>query len=419
MSQSKESNILFLKSGCVGLLTGLIAALFHQLLESVEKWHMLLCQNIDGSLLLLLLTCVLTSTAVILSIFLVRTFAPEASGSGIPEIENTLTTHKKIRWQRVIPVKFFGGLLSIGSGMLLGREGPTIHMGGALGAMLGDGKKQNRFQRHVLVAAGAAAGLTAAFNAPLAGLIFVIEEMRGQFKYTVQSILAVTLSCTVALITVQLLGGQQSAIANAVFHAPSLSVLPLFAFLGVCFGVIGTQYNKLLLVSVAFGKRLNGMKVYLFGAAVALLVAVISFFFPLASGGGHDALEHALGNSFTISSLLIIFAVRFLLSIFSYAVGTPGGIFAPLLALGTFFGLWYGKVMMSIFPGLIEYPGIFVVAGMGALFAATVQAPLTGIILIIEMTRSYELILPLMVTCLAASLTANRLGGKPIYSQLE
>lgn len=116
--------------------------------------------------------------------------------------------------------------------------------------------------------------------------------------------------------------------------------------------------------------------------------------------------------------MLVVFVLRFFFSICSYSIGTPGGIFAPMLALGTFFGLWYGQIVTMLFPGLVEHPGVFAIGGMGALFAATVQAPITGIVLIVEMTRSYELILPLMVTCLSASLVANRLGGRPIYSLL-
>jgi CIC family chloride channel protein len=383
--------MLLLKSGLVGLLTGLIAALFHTLLDLADNWRRMLHHNIDESTIILPLFCVLTGSAVVLSLFLVK---------------------------RILPVKFVGGLLAIGSGMVLGREGPTIHMGSALGTMVGGESQQNRFQHHVLVAAGAAAGLAAAFNAPLAGLIFVTEEMRDQFKYNFHSLMAVTLSATTAVIVVQFFNGRQPDIANASFLCPALSTFPLFALLGVCFGVIGTQFNRLLIYGVSFGKRLKGPKPYLFAALVAVSITAAAYFFPAVAGSGHNALELALNNDFSTRTMLAIFVLRFLFSLFSYSIGTPGGIFAPMLALGTFFGLWYGHVVAMLFPGLVEYPGVFAIGGMGALFAATVQAPVTGIVLIIEMTRSYELILPLMVTCLSASLVANRMGGQPIYSRL-
>lgn len=418
MSLIHNSNTLFLKSGLVGLLTGLVAALFHTLLDAADNWQQILHRNIDELIIVLPLLCMLTAGAVVLSLFLVKKIAPEASGSGIQQVEIILKEQKAIRWQRVLPVKFVGGLLAIGSGMVLGREGPTIHMGSALGTMVGGERRQDRFQHHVLIAAGAAAGLAAAFNAPLAGLIFVTEEMRDQFKYNFHSLMAVTLSATTAVIVVQLFTGQQPDIANASFHCPALSTLPLFALLGVCFGLIGTQFNHLLICGVSFGKRLKGPKSYLFAAIVASTIAVAGYFFPGVAGSGHNALELALNNDFNTRTMLAFFILRFFFSIFSYSIGTPGGLFAPMLALGTFFGLWYGHVITIFFPGLVEYSGVFAIGGMGALFAATVQAPITGIVLIVEMTRSYELILPLMVTCLSASLVANRMGGRPIYSQL-
>ncbi len=417
-SKSSSANILIYKSALVGLSTGLLAALFHQLLNNAAKWRQLIYENIGDNVLMFLFVCLMSMAAVLLSLFLVKRFAPEASGSGIQHVELTLRKQNRIRWQRVLPVKFIGGLLAIASGMVLGREGPTIHMGSSLGSMLSSKEKQDRFQHHVLVAAGAAAGLAAAFNAPLAGLIFVTEEMRDQFKYNFLSLMAVSLSSVIAVIVVQLLGGQQPDISNASFGTPSLVTLPIFVLLGVFFGIIGPLFNRLLLVGVNFFKQQQTGTLYLFVALGALVVTVTGIFFPIMTGSGHNALELALDNQLATGFMLSVFVIRFVFSILSYSIGTPGGIFAPMLALGTFFGLWYGQIISMLFPGFIGDPGIFAVGGMGALFAATVQAPMTGIILIVEMTRSYELILPLMITCLTASLVANRLGGKPIYAQL-
>ncbi len=409
---------LLIKSALVGVLTGLIGVLFHTLLDAVAGWQQLLPVYIRETALSLPLLCVLTASAVVFSLFLVRKYAPEASGSGVQRVEIILKKHMPVRWKRVLPVKFAAGFLAIGSGMLLGREGPTIHMGSALGTMVAGEDRQSRFQHHVLVAAGAGAGLAAAFNAPLAGVIFVTEEMRDQFKYNFPSLMAVTISSSIAVLVLQILYGRQPDILGADFYSPALSTLPLFAVLGCCFGLIGTQFNRLLVYGVSFSKSLTGLKPYLFAVIVALCLSAAFYAAPATVGGGHHTLELALHHDYTTSGMLLFFIIRFFLSILSYAVGTPGGIFAPLLALGTFFGLWYGQVVTMFFPGLVQFPGIFAVGGMSALFAATVQAPLTGIVLIVEMTRSYQLILPLMVTCLSASLVANFLGGRPIYSVL-
>lgn len=413
------SNILIFKSGLVGLLAGLLGALFHTCLNQADSWRKTFIDNIDrsgGSMGLLLLFLVLSCGAVVFSVFLVRKFAPEAAGSGIPQVEIALKKNQKIHWQRVLPVKFIGGVLAIGSGLVLGREGPTIHMGSAIGDIVG--APHDKSHHHVLVAAGAAAGLAAAFNAPLAGLIFVTEEMRDHFEYNFQSLMAVIFASCISVIVVQVLNGPQPEILNASFHAPKLATLPLFAILGVIFGLIGTVFNTLMLKGVLFSKKQKGFRPYLLALIIALTVAVVGCLLPSAAGGGHAALELALHHEFSTTVLLALFFLRFLFTIFSYAIGTPGGIFAPMLALGTFIGLWYGQLVVALFPAFVEHPGIFAIGGMGALFAATVQAPVTGIVLIVEMTRSYEMILPLMVTCLSASLVANRLGGRPIYAQL-
>jgi CIC family chloride channel protein len=418
MARSNSPNILIVKSGLVGLLTGLLAALFHLLLDYGSSWRQMLHDIIGTNSIMIVPGCLLSVAAVLLALFLVRRFAPEASGSGIQQVEIVLKKQKRLRWQIVLPMKFIGGLLAIGSGLVLGREGPTIHIGSSLGSMVSDTGRQDRFHRHVLIAAGAAAGLAAAFNAPLAGLVFVTEEMRDQFKYNFHSLTAVTLSSVISVIVVQLLVGRHPDISHAAFQSPALATLPLFVLLGVFFGSIGTIFNRLLLGGVHFFKQQRGWGLYLVAALTVVSITATGVFLPVTTGSGHNALELALANQFSIEFLLSVFMLRFAFSILSYSIGTPGGIFAPMLALGTFFGLCYGKVMMMFFPEYIQHPGIFAVGGMGALFAATVQAPITGIVLIVEMTRSYELILPLMITCLAASLTANRMGGKPIYSQL-
>ena len=157
--------------------------------------------------------------------------------------------------------------------------------------------------------------------------------------------------------------------------------------------------------------KLTGLYV---GAAIGLLVAC----FPGAVGGGYEIIPRALHESVPTTMLLVFFVVRFGTTMVSYGSGAPGGIFAPLLALATVFGMWSGHFAHAWFPGLIVHPQVFAVAGMGALFSATVRAPLTGIALTIEMTGNYSLILPLILTCMVAAIVAQGLGGRPIYTVL-
>jgi len=350
--------------------------------------------------------------------WLVRRFAPEASGSGVPEIEGALQGERPVRWQRVMPVKFFAGMLSLGSGLLLGREGPTIQLGGSAGKMIGDLCRISPTTTHSLIAAGAAAGLAAAFNAPLAGILFVIEEMRLQFRYRFLSVQAVVIAAVVATVVVRGFLGQAPVLNVPIYPHTHLTALPLFLVLGVIFGLIGYCFNHLLLATLDLLR--HGFQ--RFGLALAITlgagIGLLAWAWPAAAGGGYSVIPDAMDGQFAMRTLLLLFMLRMLLSVGSYAVGVPGGIFAPMLAIGTLLGMAYGQTTTALMPDLIIHPGVFAVAGMSALFAATVRAPLTGLALAIEMTGNYQLILPLFVTCLAASVMAQGLGSQPIYTLL-
>jgi CIC family chloride channel protein len=291
-------------------------------------------------------------------------------------------------------------------------------MGGNLGKMLADLFQLTRDEAHTLVAAGAGAGISAAFNAPLAGILFVIEEMRPQFKYNFLSVHSVLVASVMADIVLRMLLGQGHDIDMPALPPPALDSLWMFPILGVVFGLFGVAFNRLLIATLDFFAGLKGWNYALTGVYVGGLVGCIGAFDPALIGGGYEIIPAALSGSFPTAALLAIFAVRFALTMISYGSGAPGGIFAPLLALATLFGMWAGHVAHGWFPAHVANPQVFAVAGMGALFSATVRAPLTGIALSIEMTGNYTLILPLILTCMMAAIAAQALGGRPIYTVL-
>ncbi len=302
--------------------------------------------------------------------------------------------------------------------MVLGREGPTIQMGGNVGKMVGDLFRVPKEEVHVLIAAGAGAGLSAAFNAPLAGILFVIEEMRPQFKFTCLSFQSVMIASAMSDIVLRSLMGQGPDIEIPLFPAPRLSSLWLFIVLGAVFGFFGFLFNKLLVMSLDFFSGMRGWSYSLMGLYVGAIIGFLGWLSPNIIGGGNDLITRLAESSFPLTTIFILFVARFGTTIFSYGSGAPGGIFAPMLALGTLFGLWFGYIVDGWFPSLIIHPGIFAVAGMGALFSATVRAPLTGIVLAIEVTSNYSQILPLILTCISATVVAQGLGGKPVYAVL-
>ncbi|MCA9424012.1 MAG: H(+)/Cl(-) exchange transporter ClcA [Candidatus Omnitrophica bacterium] len=410
---------LVLLSGGVGALAGLVGGVFHHLLESagsarVALTEFLHTQPFPGWLVTTLI-CALTVT---LAIWMVARFAPEASGSGIHEVEGILADERLLRWRRVLPVKFFGGLLAIGSGLDLGREGPTVHMGGAIGGFVAESLEQPEDCTKTLVAAGAGAGLAAAFNAPLAGIIFVTEEMRSEFKYHFISLYSViAASCMAVVVNDWWLGQGPDLPIRNVPLAP-LREAPLFLVLGVLIGVIGVGFNWVLLRAVRSMGRIRRRHSLMMGVTIGSISGALLWFLPEAMGGGETLVETLVAEKWTVVLLLGLFAIRFVTTVGSYGSGAPGGIFAPLLGLGTIAGVAFGSAVTLVFPGIVSTPGAFAVAAMGALFAATVGAPLTGIILVVELTNAHSALLTIILTCLSASLTAKSLGGTPIYTQL-
>lgn len=405
--------------GVIGLLVGCLAAAFRFAVDSlVAQREALFAMFAPVSVLGWLGPMLVVGISLLAAAELVRRFAPEAGGSGIQEIEGALSNERLLRWQRVLPVKFLGAAVALGSGAVVGREGPTVHMGGALGAMLSDRLRLTDKNRHVLVAAGAAAGLAAAFNAPLAGVLFVFEEMRSRFKFDFTSVETVLVAAAVADLVVRLVTGQGPVIHMMDFPEPPLFALWLFPLYGGLIGGFGVAFNGLLLGTLNGIDRLPIPAHRLAPFAIGAGLGALGYWVPDAIGGGYGAIGDALTGRVAGGVLLSLFAIRFAATLLSYGSGAPGGIFAPMLALGTLFGMWFGTHIHELAPLLVPHAGVFAVAGMAAFFAATVRAPLTGIALAVEMTGHFGQILPLILTCVGAALVAQALGGRPIYTLL-
>jgi len=419
LETEKRNSPILLWAVLVGGLTGFVGGIFQIALARFAELKDALMGLISGiPVLPLIASIALSAVMVFLALLLVRKLAPETGGSGVQEMEGALDDVRPVRWKRVLPVKFVSGLLSLGSGMVMGREGPTIQMGGNLGQMVSDYTKLGKDDTHTLIAAGAGGGLAAAFNAPLAGILFIFEEMRPEFKYNFLSVQAVLIACASADIVLRILMGQQPDINMSMLAGPPLSSLWLFLIFGFVFGIFGFIFNRLLIWTLNFFTNLTGRLYTYMGIFVGGLIGVLVFLYPDTIGGGYIVIPKALSGSIPVMILLLLFVVRFGTTMISYGSGATGGIFAPMLALGTLFGMWFGHFAHFLLPELIVRPEIFAVAGMAALFCATVRAPLTGIVLTIEMTGNYWLILPLIITCMTASIVAQGLGGKPIYTVL-
>ncbi|HET6349138.1 MAG TPA: H(+)/Cl(-) exchange transporter ClcA [Candidatus Krumholzibacteria bacterium] len=418
---------IYLLAMAIGLLTGMLASGFHYCLDRAIELHARIASLLPGGTMsAVLVAALLGAVMALVAAVLVRRFAPEAAGSGVQEIEGALHGIRDVRWRRVIPVKFAGGVLSIGAGLFLGREGPTIHMGGCVGRMIGETSKVRTHVMNTLVAAGAGAGLSTAFSAPLAGVMFVIEEMRERFNYSFVSLHAVIIACVTAKVVNDQVFGMAPPLPlhirswMPVTPGPQevFIFVPLFLLLGVVIGVCGVVFNEGLLGCLRFTDRLNRTSMLAAASVLGALAGALLVIAPESAGGGEFMIKSVFSSQPALGVVLALFAGRLLMTFFSYAAGVPGGIFAPMLALGTLIGIGFGSVAAMIFPHVGLHAGAFAIAAMGGLFAATVRAPLTGIVLVAELTASYELLTAMILTCLSASITAQLMGSKPVYELL-
>lgn len=408
---------LFPRAALVGLLSGLLAVAFRIVLTEGDNLRNALIawahlHPAFGWLCVVLFA----ACGACLSTLLVRRVAPEASGSGIPHLEAVLHRYRELHWRRVLGVKFAGGALALSSGLALGREGPTVQMGGAVGAAVSEWLQMGKRDRLVLIAAGAGAGLAAAFNAPLAGLIFVLEEVQKDFRQAVFG--AAFLAAATADIVARFASGQFPVFRIPSYPVPSLAVLPAFVALGLACGLLGVVYNRSLMGTIRLFSRIPSQLAVPAAGVVGAVVGMVAWFSPSAVGGGHTLAERFLDGRAALTMIPLWFVVRFVLSLASYGTGAPGGIFAPLLVLGALIGLAVGETTHLLTPHLVPNPAIFAVVGMAAYFTAIVRAPLTGIVLIIEMTGNYAQMLPLLVACFCAYIVAEGMGQLPIYEDL-
>ncbi|NMP27812.1 H(+)/Cl(-) exchange transporter ClcA [Rahnella sp. SAP-1] len=423
LRRDKTPVAILVAAALVGVLAGLLGVAFEKAVDWVQHNRLSALSSLNEHALLLWPASFLASAVLaMVGYYLVRRFAPEASGSGIPEIEGALEELRPVRWWRVLPVKFFGGMGTLGAGMVLGREGPTVQMGANVGKMIADMLRMRSAEaRHTLLATGAAAGLSAAFNAPLAGILFIIEEMRLQFRYSLISVKAVFIGVIMSSIVYRLFNGEHAVIDVGTLANVSLQTFWLYLLLGMVFGVVGVAFNALIFRCQDMFARLHGGKlrsVLIIGGLLGGLCGLLGLIQPEAAGGGFALIPLAALGKYSLGMLLFIFIARVITTLLCFSSGAPGGIFAPMLALGTLLGTAFGMAVAVMFPQYHIQPGTFAIAGMGALFAATVRAPLTGIVLVLEMTENYQLILPMIITCLGATLLAQFLGGKPLYSAL-
>ena len=409
--------VLALLGPVVGAAAGTVGAVFRLSLGQADRMRDALIAAAHGyglaGFLLVLAVC---GVATALAAWLVRRYAPHASGSGIPHVEAVLNGSLEPAPIGLAPVKFVGGVLAIGSGLALGREGPSVQMGASIANRIGLLFHRDWADCRVLLAAGAGAGLATAFNAPMAGAVFVLEELVRRFEIRI-AIVALGASATAIAVSRSILGDLPD------FHVGELAsaggaIRPLYFLLGAVAGLVAIAYNRTLLGTIAAADRLAAWPVELRAGLIGAAVGTLAWFAPGLVGGGDAITQRTLAGAETLATLPLAFLLRFGLGTVSYAARTPGGLFAPMLVLGAQLGLAFGIVCGLAFPELHIQPEGFAIVGMAALFTGIVRAPLTGLVLVTEMTASVTMLLPMLGACFVAMLVPTLLGDPPIYDSL-
>ncbi|MEO1770868.1 ClC family H(+)/Cl(-) exchange transporter [Candidatus Enterococcus ferrettii] len=410
-----NTKLVFIGKGVlIGLLAGLCVSLFRLLIEKsvhfVEKFYIYAQTSpislIPWVIVMLFLAWIISK--------LIRS-EQHIKGSGIPQIEGELQGELQQDWFSVLWKKFIGGILSVGAGLFLGREGPSIQLGAMVGKGFGVKTGASTSEKKIFISSGAAAGLAAAFNAPIAGLLFVIEEIHHTFSPLIW-LTSLTSALTANFVSLNFFG------LKPVLYLGNIPQLPLryyghLILLGILLGIFGYIYQSTLL---ALSKlyQLTNLPEHFYGIIPFLLVIPIGFFFPHYLGGGNQLILDFNHEQFPLIFLIGLFLLRYCFSMISYGGNLPGGIFLPILTLGAILGGLYGTVLNNYLGMDSMYIRSFVIFAMAAYFTAIGKAPLTAIILVTEMVGNITHLMPLAVCSLTAYLMNDLLGGNPIYESL-
>lgn len=405
---------LVYKSILVGLCAGFVSILYRIALTQAELWSLLIYGWLRNNTLWIILAFPVLATIGASVGLLVKKY-PLISRSGIPQLKGQLLGYFKSRWLSTLICKFCGGVVTILAGLSVGREGPSIQLGSAAANGLGNRLASTRTEKKVLIASGASAGLAVAFNAPLAGVMFALEEI---FRYFSPTVLLATLS---AAVTAEFVGEIVFGL-EPIFHFTVAEAIPLYHYifigiLGILIGGAGAFYNLFLLKTISIYESIGEKNLWIKYIIPFIIAGILGLTFPIVLGGGAQIVD-SLTIEKTVTWLFLVLVLKFLFSMISFGSGVPGGIFFPLMVIGALIGAIYGQGILHFFDVDTLFFDSFVIFSMAGFFAAIVRAPLTGIILLTEMTGSFSHFLPLTFVSVIAYTTADFLRSAPIYESL-
>ena len=429
-TQSEDTLVPFdtlrvlLVAAVAGALVGIVGGCFRTSLNFITEHYFSLIaylHTIDHAWFIpgFIVVALITSFCVGIARMLVR-LEPSTIGSGIQHVEAVMHGEATPSRFRALPIKFFGGLLSIGSGMALGREGPTVQMAAIIGSECGKLFRHKVVEQSLLYTAVAGAGLSVAFNAPLSGIAFSFEEVSK--KITIKRLLVSFVAVTSGVLVFRSYFG--NAIEFNVGDLLPVSGTSLYFYIGfaVLLSVIATLYSRTIIGSLNIADSFLAISPVKKAMVVGFGVGALSYFYPNLVGGGDIQVQSILSEEYFLFPLLLLMIGRFFLGPVSYSTGVPGGIFSPILLMGSGIGVLFVLVLNPLLSqaGIAQLdPIAFALVGMAAFFTVVVRAPLTGILLAIEMSGKVSLIIPLLIVSVICTIIPVLLKQKPIYDALR
>jgi CIC family chloride channel protein len=407
--RQREGQVFLILSLVIGALTGLVVVAFIMLTERLG----MRLYPVGGAPWRRLLFPVVGSLGIG---YLLYRYFPNARGSGVPQTKAALFAREGRITLRTVLGKFFCTSATLASGIPLGREGPSVQVGAGIGSVLGRFLGLRSEQVKNLIPVGAAAAIAAAFNTPLAAVVFSLEEIMGDLHAPVMG--AVVLASATAWMVLRLFLGNHPLFAVPQYQLVHPAEFAVYAVLGVAGGLVSVAFTKLLLGIRARFLRFPQNTVWFQPVAGGLLVGLMGWFVPQVMGVGYGYVGDALNGRMAFNLMLLLVALKLFAVTASYASGNAGGIFGPSLFIGAMLGGSVGTLAHHLFPTYTATPGAYALVGMGAVFAGIVRAPMTSVLMIFEMTQDYAVIVPLMIANLVSLFIASRLQQEPIYEAL-
>jgi CIC family chloride channel protein len=407
--RQREGQIFLVLARVIGALTGLAVVAFIMLTERLG----MRLYPAGGAPWRRLLFPVVGSLGIG---YLLYRYFPNARGSGVPQTKAALFAREGRITLRTVLGKCFCTSATLASGIPLGREGPSVQVGAGIASVLGRRLGLRSEQVKNLIPVGAAAAIAAAFNTPLAAVVFSLEEIMGDLHAPVMG--AVVLASATAWMVLRVFLGDHPLFKVPQYQLVHPAEFAVYAVLGVAGGLVSVAFTKLLLGMRARFLRLPQNTLWFQPVAGGLLVGLMGWFVPQVMGVGYGYVGDALNGRMAFNLMLLLVILKLFAVTTSYASGNAGGIFGPSLFIGAMLGGSVGTLAHHLLPAYTATPGAYALVGMGAVFAGIVRAPMTSVLMIFEMTQDYAVIVPLMIANLVSLFIASRLQEEPIYEAL-